>query len=83
MPARSLTNYGTFRAVTPNDGVDLPAPGVTDGIIAGTAGTMAVIGENDSSARTITVAAGFQYDIRAKRILATGTTSTGIVACYK
>jgi hypothetical protein len=67
-----------LRAVTPHDVNELEF--VTNGIIAGTAGAIAVVAQEDGAPVTLAVNAGQVYPIRAKRIMATGTTATGIVA---
>lgn len=71
-----------IRAVTPADGTDLPL-GVCDRIWVGGAGNIAMITEDDTSAVTVSgFTAGSMHLFRAKRILATGTTATLLVACY-
>ena len=67
-----------LRAVTPSDADELEF--VTNGIVPGTAGTIAVVAQEDGSAVTLTVNAGQVLPIRARKIMATGTTATGIVA---
>ena len=69
--------YGA--AVTPNDGVDLPE--LTRALNVAGAGNIALVTEGGSSV-TINVAAGVVFPINARRILATGTTATGIVALW-
>ncbi len=63
-------------AITPNDGVDLVY--VTTHISAATAGLVNVITKGGETT-PIPVAAGIQTKVRAVRVLATGTTATGIV----
>jgi hypothetical protein len=64
--------------VTPNDSTILdPLP---KAIIAGTAGNIALKAVDSAAAVTIPVYAGQQLDIRAEKVLATGTTATNIVA---
>lgn len=66
-------------AVTPSDTVDLPN-GITEAVYCGAAGLLAVIypgGQQD----IVGVAAG-RNPLRVRRILATGTTATGISAAY-
>lgn len=67
-----------LRAVSPHDDNDLEY--VASGLFIGGAGTIAVIARNDASPVTLTVQAGQLLPIRAKRVRATGTTATGIVA---
>lgn len=73
-PARKLV------AVTPNDGADLAD--VPKALYIGAAGTLALIAADDTASVSLTVAAGAVLPIRAKRVLATGTTATDIVALY-
>lgn len=78
----ALVGARKLAAVTPNDGTDLPG-GVCDAVWVGGSGSIAIIAEDDTVAVTTAgVATGTRLDIRAKRILATGTTATLIVAWY-
>lgn len=75
-----LTSPATkLRAVTPADGTDLdPIPRA---LWVGSAGNIAIIAADDSSAVTlVAVAAGTQLNIRAKRVMSTNTTAGSIVA---
>lgn len=65
-------------AVTPNDSVDLPY--FTRGIYCGGAGTLTVTPIAGGANVTYTVGAGAILPIVVSRVLATGTTATGIVA---
>lgn len=67
-------------AVTPSDSADLPN-GVTRAIMVNESGDVAVQYRNGAS-DTLTLFSGTVYPIRAARILSTGTTATGIKACY-
>lgn len=73
-PARAL------RAVTPSDSGDLPL-GACKALWIGVGGTIAVIAADDSSSVTLTVQEGV-LPVRVKRVLATGTTASSIVALY-
>ncbi len=67
------------RAITPNDGTDLPADEWTRGLYVGVAGDVAVIMVGDTASVVIpALAAGVLHPIRVRRVLATGTTATGI-----
>ena len=69
----------SFAAVTPSDTVDLPV--TARGLFVGTAGNVAVIGAGDSLPVTFkNVANGTVLPLCVKRVLATGTTATDIVA---
>lgn len=71
-----------LRLVTPSDSVDLPL-GVCDRIWVGGAGNINLICEDDSSAVLMSgFTAGSMHLLRAKRIMATTTTATLIVAIY-
>ena len=65
-----------FFAITPNDSTDIATR--PDGIFVGGAGTIAMQGTDDNAA-TFTVPAGVTLPLSPTRILATGTTATGIV----
>lgn len=67
------------KAVTPSDSVDLPY--VSRGISVDVDGNLSYqpVGTQGDATVTRKVVSGIQYAIRAKRILATGTTATGIV----
>jgi hypothetical protein len=67
-----------LRAITPSDSEELEF--ITNGIIPGTSGTISIIAADDTDPVPVPVNAGQQYSIRAKKIMATGTTATGIVA---
>lgn len=74
----SIGPASRLRAVVPSNDEDLEY--VTNGIIASGAGTISIIARDDTAAVTVPIAAGQLLPIRAKRIRATGTTATGIVA---
>lgn len=70
-------------AVTPSDTVDLPNGTCQALCVTGAAGTIAVQLDNDSTA-TLTIAGINEvYVIECSRVLATGTTATGIYALYR
>lgn len=70
------TRYNLWRAITPSDTVDLPT--LTDAILVGVAGNVAAVMENNQVA-VLALPAGW-VPIAARRINATGTTATGLVA---
>jgi hypothetical protein len=71
--------YNVFLAITPSDTDDLPA-GRTAAIFVGTAGTVAV---QDQAGNTVSFTAPVGVlPIAVKRVLATGTTATNLVALY-
>jgi len=68
-------------AVTPNDSTDLTD--VAKALYVGGAGNISLIAADDSAAVTVTgVTAGSILPIRAKRVRATSTTATNILALY-
>jgi hypothetical protein len=69
------------RAVTPNDTTDLP-DGACKALHAVGAGSIVTIGVDDTAAVTHYIVQGGMLPIRARRVLSTGTTATGIVALY-
>ena len=85
MPDFTPTNPGAlfpaFRltAVTPSDTTELT--GVRALWIGGT-GTIAVMAVNDTAAVSFTVPSGTMLPIFAKKVMATGTSATNIVALY-
>lgn len=73
-------------SVTPADGTDLPvdAKGIADGLYVTGAGNVAcyLLG-NPGVSVTIPMLAGQVLPIAVTRVLATGTTATGIFALYR
>ncbi len=64
-------------SVTPDDGVDLPVSSRALNVAgAGSVRLTTISGDTD----TVHIAAGITFPVRARRIWATGTTATGIVA---
>ena len=72
-PARKMV------AVTPNDSADLAD--IPKALLIGVGGTLTITAADDTSSVALTVSAGV-LPVRAKRVFATGTTATGIVALY-
>ncbi len=74
------------RAVTPSDSADLTHPLkrlATRGIYIGTTGDLKIIHFRDDTAVTyVGVLAGTLFPFRVKKVLATGTTASNIVAVY-
>jgi hypothetical protein len=79
---RSILPIMSVKAVTPSDSVDLP-DGACRGLIVNGTGNLSFITANGE---TVTLTIGTSWfgvqNISARRILATGTTATGIFACY-
>jgi len=72
-----MLKYNLWTAVTPSDSADLPR--VTDGIWVGTGGNLVAVMQNNTT-MTFAVPSGGWLPIVARRINATNTTATGIVA---
>lgn len=68
-------------AVTPSNTTDL-ARGETRGIYVGVSGNVAVTYPCGATDTLNNLAAGMFHPISVVRILSTGTTATGIKACY-
>jgi len=66
--------------VTPNDAADLPG-GATRGLIVSVAGALKVDWADGSTTTIPNVTAG-DHPYQVKRVYATGTAATGIVALY-
>ncbi|MCG8441816.1 MAG: hypothetical protein MI723_08405 [Caulobacterales bacterium] len=64
-------------AITPNDGVDLAV--ATRGLMVASAGDVALVTVGGDTVTLPGLLAGVQYAIRANRVLATGTTATGLI----
>jgi hypothetical protein len=69
----------SLAAVVPSDTVSFP---VCKMLQVGGAGVINILAEDDTVAVALTVLAGTLLPIRAKRVNATGTTATLIVALY-
>lgn len=75
----ALDHPGSLAAVTPHDDNDLDP--IADELWVGGAGNVVLIGADDTVSVTITaVAAGTRLPWRVKRVLATNTTATLIIA---
>lgn len=77
----SLASAGALRAVTPDDDADLP-DGPCRAFEAKTSGLVTVIAVDDTVPQQLYLIQGVTKAVRARRVLATGTDATGIVALY-
>jgi hypothetical protein len=77
-----MDSYNTWIAITTSDTVDL-ASGLTDAVLVGGAGDVAAVMQNNRSVTLTGLPAGAWVPIKARRINATGTTATALVALYK
>ena len=77
--------YKEFAAITPSDSVDLTLGGVatpTDAVWVGGAGNVVVVDSRGATTTFTGVTAGALLKIRARRINATLTTATAMVALW-
>jgi hypothetical protein len=72
--------FNVFVPITPNDTQDLAA--LTTSVYVGTGGTLAVVAE-DGTVTMITAPSGAILPIRIRRVNATGTTASGLIALYR
>lgn len=73
--------YNVARAVTPSDTVEIP-DGVTDALWVGGAGVVVAVLQDGKTVNFTTLAGAF-LPLRVKRVNATSTTATLIVALYQ
>jgi hypothetical protein len=81
----NVPSYNTFVAITTSDSANIVGPKpVTDGILVGTSSSQDIVGvqQNGTTITLKNVIAGNVYPIRVKRINATNTTASNLVACY-
>lgn len=71
---------GSGEAITPHDSNDLT--NVSRAIYVGGAGNMVVVMEDSTVLTFMGVLVGMVYPIRARRVNATNTTATNLVALY-
>lgn len=78
-----VNQMGLYKAVTitPNDSTDL-ANGPTRALFIGTAGTVVVTMADGNDVTFTGLSAGVIHWLSVKRVKATGTTATNIVALY-
>jgi len=68
-------------AITPSNTVDLPAI-ASKGVYVGVAGAVKVDTESDTTVTFVAVPAGAILPVSVKRVYATGTAATDLVALY-
>lgn len=77
-----IIGSGRWVAITPSNTVDLP-DGYTRAIYVGGAGNMVADSANGETSVTFTgLLAGMIYPLRVKRVRATSTTATLLIALY-
>lgn len=69
-------------AVTPSDTTDLAVPSIATQIYVGVAGSLVIVTEDGSTLTYPYLDAGAVLWMRTRRVMATGTTASGIVAHY-
>ena len=80
-PSNWTAPFQGLADVTPNDGADLPVV-PTRGIRVSVAGNVSVVTEQGDTVTILNMQPGQWEPITVRRIRATGTTATGIVAGY-
>ena len=90
MAQPGLDQYNLAINITPSDTVDFYGGAsskttrqVCDALYVGGAGNVAAVLEDGTAIAFNAAVAGFLIPVRAKRVNATGTTATGIVALYQ
>lgn len=78
---RKPTTYSYIRSITPSDSVNLPN-GVCGCVYVGGSGNVVVVDETDTATTLTAVPTGAYIPVAAKRINATSTTATNLVAFY-
>lgn len=76
-----LQSYNIWAAITPSDTVDITRP--TNAILIGGTGDVAAVMQNGSVVTLKTLPAGACVPIACRRVNATGTTATNLVALYQ
>ena len=71
----------TLKAVTANDATDLPS-GVTRGLYVGALGDVAITSGAGDEVTLVGLTPGVVHPFQVKRVKATGTTATNIIAVY-
>jgi hypothetical protein len=76
-----MDSYTEWLPLTPSDTADLVR--FTDAILVGGAGDVAAVMQNNRAVTLTGLPAGAWVPIKARRINATGTTATALVALYQ
>lgn len=77
-----MDSYNEWVTITPSDTLDLTS-GPTAGVLVGGGGDVAAVMQNNRAVTLTGLPAGAWVPIKAKRINATGTTATNLVALYQ
>lgn len=70
-----------WASVTASDTENIPH-GTVKALYVGTAGNVAVVGQDDNAETFVSVPAGTLLEINAKRVNSTNTTASDIIALY-
>lgn len=83
-PDHADPSWAHYRPVTPSDSVDirLTSRRLTDAVYVGVAGDVAAVQQNGVAVVFTAVPAGAILPVQARRVNATGTTASGLVALY-
>jgi hypothetical protein len=76
-----MDSYNRYVALTPSDTVDLAE--LTDAIWIGGAGNVVAVQQNNQAVTLTGLPAGAWVPVKARRVNATNTTATALVALYK
>jgi len=79
--SKHMDSYTEWIPITASDTVDI-ASGLTHAVLVGGAGDVTAVMQNNRAVTITGLPAGAWVPIRARRINATGTTATGLVALY-
>lgn len=80
---KDLSASGRFEAITPNDTVDFSDSRATRRIYVGGAGNLVLLPADGGPAVTFTgVPVGTMLEVAARRVNATNTTATNLVALF-
>lgn len=80
---KDLSASGRFEAITPNDTVDFADSRATRRIYVGGAGNLVLVPADGGPAVTFTgVPVGTMLEVAARRVNATNTTATNLVALF-
>lgn len=76
-----MDNYRRFIPITPSDVAPASPPEPSQALVVGTVGTVVIVNEVHPTGVSLTLPAGI-FPIRVQRVLATGTTATGLAQAW-
>jgi hypothetical protein len=77
-----ILSYNVFQALTPSDTVDLPR-GLTQALWVGSGGDVAAVSADNRVTVFAAVPAGSWLPIAVRRVNASGSSASGLVALYQ